>query len=125
MRYVLLVALVAVAALYFTVGLRLGVLNLSGAYLLNAQGTNRYPYRTFDNDQQVTLIGACDVKQGKVVLRFLDPSGTQIAGQECNMPGRFGLNLGAGGASGVYTLEVEYQKFTGHLSLDEQRSGAH
>ncbi|GAA5501630.1 hypothetical protein Dxin01_01366 [Deinococcus xinjiangensis] len=125
MRYVLLVLLAAVAALYFTIGIRIGILDISDVYLFNANGTSTFNYRTFDTDQHIRLLGVCDVKSGEVTLRFLDPNNQQVAGQTCATRGKYSLDLTGGGATGIYTLEVQYKKFTGHLNLDENRFGAH
>lgn len=125
MRYVLLILLAALVALYFTIGIRIGVLNLSDVYLFNATGKGSYPYRTFDTDQNVRLLGVCDVKKGEVTLRFINPNGQQTSGVTCNQPGKFSVDLRGGGVTGVYKLQVEYNKFSGHLKLNESRFGAH
>ncbi len=125
MRYILLILLVALAALYFTIGIRIGVLNLSDVYLFNANGGSSFSFRTFDTDQNVRLSGVCDVKRGEVTLRFTNPAGQQVASAMCNTPGKYGLDLAGGGVTGIYTLKVEYKHFSGHLKLDESRFGAH
>lgn len=124
MRYVLLILLAAVAALYFTLGIRIGLLNLTDTYLFNATGQSSYKYRTHESDQHIALTGTCDVRRGKVTLRFMDPKGTQLAGQECSTAGKFSLSLTGGGQAGDYTLIANYKNFSGHIKLDETRFGA-
>lgn len=125
MRYVLLIALAIVAALYFTIGIRIGVLNISDTYFFNVTGQSSYKYHTYEAGQRIALTGVCDVKKGKVTLRFIDPNGTQLAGQECSTAGKFSLSLTGGGQAGDYTLMANYKNFSGHLKLNETRFGAH
>lgn len=125
MRYLLLLLLAALAALYFTVGIRIGMLNISDMYLFNVSGHSKYNYRTYAADQNIALTGVCDVKSGTVTLRFFDPQGNELGkGQQCAQRGQYALNLVGGGMTGVYKLQVDYAKFTGHLKITETPFGA-
>lgn len=123
MRYILAVLAVALATLYFTVGLRLGALTLTEAYLLNATGTNTYTYAAADAQQRVGVTGACRVRSGAATVRLLAPDGTQIAGQTCH-EGEWSLNVTGGGQSGPYRVVVEFDHYTGRLGLQESHSTA-
>lgn len=120
MRFLLLALVAAVALLYFTFGLRLGYVTLTPTHLLNAQGQNSYAYSLFEDGKSVGVRGTCTVSSGRATLRLVDPSGTQVAGQECP-PGRWSVSLVGSGHPGVYRLYVEFNHYTGTLDLDEVR----
>ena len=120
MRFLFVALAVAVALLYFTVGLRFGYVTLTPTHLLNAQGENKYAFELYEADKNVGVRGTCSVRSGKAVVRLLDPSGTQVAGQTCPK-GEWSLNLLGGGKLGVYRLTVEFDRYSGTLDLKEAR----
>lgn len=122
MRLLVLAVLAALAVLYFTVGLRFGYVTLTETQLFNATGTNTYVFRTLEDRQQVGVTGTCRVRSGRATLRLFGPTGTQVAGQVCQK-GEWSLNVMGSGKTGNYRLEVEFDKYTGSINLNETRAG--
>lgn len=122
MRYVILVVLAALAAWYFTTGIRLGIVTGGTVTMFNANGTSKYPFKTDGPNQQVGVTGSCNVQKGSITLRLLDSRGTQVAGQQCPK-GNWSFNLMSSGEVGEYNVEVQYHAFTGKLTLNETRKG--
>ncbi|MEF2278043.1 hypothetical protein V3W47_07000 [Deinococcus sp. YIM 134068] len=120
MRFLFVALAVAVALLYFTVGLRFGYVTLTPTHLLNAQGENRYAFEVYDEGKSVGVRGTCSVRSGKATLRLLDPRGTQVAGQTCPK-GEWSLSLMGGGQPGIYRLSVEFDRYSGTMDLKEVR----
>ncbi|MDV6373853.1 hypothetical protein [Deinococcus arenicola] len=120
MRVFVVVVLLALATLYFTLGLRLGYLILTPTYMWNATGMNHYTFRVFDENQSVGVRGSCTVKSGKATFRLINSSGTQIAGQVCPR-GKWGLNVMGSGDTGHYRLNIRLEKFTGTINIKEAR----
>jgi hypothetical protein len=119
-RFLFVALAVAVALLYFTVGLRFGYVTLTPTRLLNAQGENRYAFELYDDGRSVGVQGTCSVSGGQATLRLLDPRGTQVAGQTCAR-GNWSLSLLGGGQPGIYRLSVEFDRYTGVMDLKEAR----
>jgi len=122
MRVILVVLALAIGILAAFFGLRVGYLSLTPTWMYNAQGVNSYTYRTYDPSGRIILTGTCDTHSGRATFRVYAPNGAYVAGQEC-IPGRYGINLQAGGEVGLYRLEVTLEHYTGHLDLIEQRAG--
>ena len=120
MRLLLVALALVLTLMYFTFGIRGGYVTLTPTYMLNATGTNRYSYQIYDAGQTVGVQGRCTVRGGTVTLRLLDAKGAQVAGQACPK-GEWALKLVAAGEIGEYTLEVDLNKFTGVLDLEETR----
>lgn len=121
MRYIILVLLIALAALYFTTGIRLGIVTGGGSVqMFNANGVANYPMRTADTLQQIGMVGSCEVTKGTATLRLLNSDGVQLAGQTCSR-GKWSVNLMTGGEIGGYTVQVNYKNFTGKMNLQEAR----
>ncbi|PYE54929.1 hypothetical protein [Deinococcus yavapaiensis] len=123
MRWVLVVLALAIAALAYFFGLRLGYVSLTPTYMFNAQGVNNYSYRTYDANARVILTGRCETRSGVVALRLYSPSNRQVASALCTAGNTFALNLQGGGEVGYYVLNVEFDRFTGMLEIDENRAG--
>lgn len=116
MRVLLVVLALALATLYYTLGLRLGYATLTPLYLLNAQGQTDYPFRLYEAGK-LEVSGSCQGRSGEATLRFLAPDGTELSAVRCP-PGNWTLNLSGSGAVGIYTLSVAYQHYTGRLELN-------
>lgn len=116
MRVFWLLVVVAVAALYFTVGLRAGSLTFTPLYLLNAQGKSTYTFPTYDSGK-LELTGSCQGQSGNVTFRFLAPDGTELSAVRCP-PGTFSLSLSGAGDPGTYTLSANYQHYTGKVEVN-------
>lgn len=125
MRILLVALAAALAALYFTLGLRLGYLTLTETYLLHASGTNTYSFRTLEDRQFVGVTGSCRVSRGRAAVRLYSPLGKQLAGQVCEQGPRndWSLNVLGGGQAGTYRLVVNFDQYTGSINLKEARSG--
>lgn len=122
MRLLVLVLILALAAVYFTIGLRFGYVTLTPTYMWNATGQNSYAFRTLEADQSVGVKGSCQVRSGQAIVRLYDPKGGQVAGQSCQK-GKWALNITGTGAAGNYRLVVDLNKFSGVLDLEEVRGG--
>ena len=120
MRLLVAVLVLALAALYFTFGLRLGYVTLTPTYLFNATGENKYTFRVYDQSQEVGVRGTCKVSSGQATFRLTDPKGTQIAGQVCPR-GQWGLNVLGTGDVGNYKLTIDLEKFSGTIDIKEAR----
>ena len=120
MRVFLVVLVLAAAALYYFIGLRIGYATVTPLYLLNAQGESSYPFRLYEEDtavSKVQITGTCQGRSGLATLRFLAPDGTELSAVRCP-PGRWTLNMGGSGEVGIYKLLVDYQHYTGSLELN-------
>ena len=115
MRVVLAVLAVALAVLYFTLGVRVGAATLTPLYLLNAQGQSKYPFRTYQTGK-LTITGSCQGQGGQATLRLLAPDGTELSAVLCRK-GNWSLDLNGSGEPGTYLLSVDYQHYTGRLEL--------
>jgi hypothetical protein len=120
MRLLVVVLLLALAALYFTFGLRVGYVTLTPTYMVNATGENKYTFRVYDQNQEVGVRGSCSVTSGRATFRLTDPKGTQIAGQVCPK-GQWALNVLGTGDVGNYKLTIDLEKFTGVIDIKEAR----
>ena len=123
MRYFWLLLVVALGALYFFFGLRVGYVSLTPAWMANAQGVSTYHYKLLPADVGTSFVrvaGSCDARGGQVTLSFTAPSGQQVGSQVCR-GGRYSLGLTGQGETGDYLLTVTYQHYTGRLELVEQR----
>ncbi|SMB91558.1 hypothetical protein SAMN00790413_01190 [Deinococcus hopiensis KR-140] len=118
---VFLVVIAAAVLLYFTVGLRLGYVTLMPTQLYNANGQNHYGFEAFEDNQSVGVTGTCRVREGRAVLRLLDPSGKQVATQTC-VPGVWSLQLTGYGQQGFYKLYINFDRYTGVMDLNESRN---
>jgi hypothetical protein len=115
-RVVLVVLILGLVALYFTIGVRLGYATVTPLYLFNAQGKTSYPFRLYDEGQLI-VTGQCEGRSGDATLRFLAPDGTELSSVRCP-PGKWSLNMGGQGLKGIYTLVVDYKKFSGRMELN-------
>lgn len=121
MKWALLITAVAIAALTYFYGLRVGYVTLVPTYMYNAQGVSTYTYQTYPDGTKLGVVGICDTRSGQATLRLYDPSGKFVSGQTC-VKGRYGVSLGAReDAVGFYRLEIELDHYTGRLELDERR----
>ncbi|WP_420596983.1 hypothetical protein [Deinococcus sp.] len=115
MRVFLVILALAAAALYFTLGLRVGYATMTPLYLVNAQGESKYPFRLFEAGK-LEITGECVGQSGNATLRFLAPDGTELSAVRCP-PGTWSLKMSSDGQPGIYTLAVQYQHYTGHLEV--------
>lgn len=117
----LVVALALVLTLvYFTFGLRLGYVTLTPTYMFNATGTNHYSFEAYEPGQIVGVRGSCDVRSGSAVFRLLNERGEQVAGQSCPK-GTWSLTVQAPGDVGRYFLNIDLDKFSGKIDVQEAR----
>ncbi|MFC4455704.1 hypothetical protein [Deinococcus sonorensis] len=117
MRIVIAILLVVLAAtLYFTGGIRLGMVTVMPTWLVNAQGASEYSYRMAGDSVPVQVKGTCNGKSGRIVLRLRDPAGNQVGGQEC-VRGDWAINLQGHNDPGSYRLTLEYDHFTGRVDV--------
>ncbi len=123
MRYFWLLVIVALGALYYFYGLRVGYLTLTPTWMANAQGVSTYKYKLLPADVGTSFVrvaGSCDARAGQVTLSFTSPSGQPVGTQVCR-GGRYSLGLTGQGETGEYLLKVNYLHYTGRLELIEQR----
>ena len=118
MRVFLAILALALAALYFTIGVRLGYATMTPLYLINAQGESRYPFRVYPDSglANLSITGRCVGNKGSATLRFLAPDKTELSAVRCP-PGNWTLDMSSNGTPGIYTLSVDYQHYTGRLEL--------
>ena len=119
MRVFLAVLALALVAVYFTMGVRVGYATMTPLYLVNAQGQSQYPFRVFDDSAsaKLTITGRCVGNSGNATLRFLAPDQTELSAVRCP-PGNWTLEMSTDGKPGIYTLNVTYQHYTGRLELN-------
>ncbi|WP_293914154.1 hypothetical protein [Deinococcus sp.] len=115
-RVVLAVLVLGLVALYFTIGVRLGYVTVTPLYLFNAQGQTSYPFRLYDEGKLV-VNGQCEGRSGLATLRFLSPDGTELSSVKCP-PGKWSLDMSGEGTKGIYTLVVDYKKYSGSMELN-------
>ncbi|MFC6590887.1 hypothetical protein ACFP81_01780 [Deinococcus lacus] len=124
MRVTLAFLALIIAGLYFTVGVRLGMVTLMPVQMFNAEGISNYKFSVPDSKGRVGVKGTCSVSSGKATLVLLDPKGHPLGGAECIRSAQpWAINLMGGGQTGNYTLQINYQKFSGKIDLKEQRGG--
>ncbi|MBB6096832.1 hypothetical protein HNR42_000244 [Deinobacterium chartae] len=116
MRGLLLLLVVALAALYFTIGIRVGYVSEMPTWLFNAQGSNSYAKMVSDTATPVEVSGSCDGRSGRMTLTLRYPNG-QVAGSQACIPGNRRVFLRAGGTPGMYNLRVDLERYTGRVDF--------
>lgn len=119
MRFLMGLLLAAVLGVgYSQGGLRLGIVTLTPTRMWNAQGEAEYTYFNAGvaPGGVVHVSGTCGVFSGSATLRLNGPDGRQVAGQVCGR-GLWSVDLRGTPELGNYRLGVEYQHFSGQLSL--------
>lgn len=116
MKVLLALVVIGLGALYYFMGIKVGLLPDTPLYALNVQGKSEYPFRLYGTGQ-IDVKGSCDVKSGSATVNFLAPDGTPITNPVKCIKGKWSLNMGTQGSAGFYRVTVNYKHFTGILKL--------
>jgi hypothetical protein len=122
MRLILAVLIAAAALVYFTVGVRVGVLMATPVQVFRGNGVGSYAFRAVAGLNSVAVTGECQTRSGVVYLRLIGTQGQQLASSQCPK-GTWLIRLAAPGSNsddsqdGVYHLDVEYFNYTGRLDV--------
>lgn len=119
MRFMIIVLALIVGGLYFTVGVRLGMVTIMPTHMFNAQGLANYTLRIVQEDKTTGVRGTCEVKNGSAVLRLYNTQGVEVGSNSCSQKGKFSVALLTKGAPGNYELRIDYKKFTGKMDIVE------
>lgn len=117
-RWFLLLLAVAAAALYFTVGIRIGVLPLTPAVYANAIGTNVYPISVRTQDAAIDIEYDLSLNAGALEARLYS-LGRELWRQRVtpDRPARGRRSFPVAGGAGFNRMELRLDRATGSVSV--------
>lgn len=119
MRWILVLLILGAAALYFTVGIRVGILPQTPAYYANAVGTNVYPVSVRTPEAQIDVRYEFRVNSGELEVRLVS-QGRELW-RERARPGRTvrgRQSFPVDGGAGISRIELRLDGVTGAVNLD-------
>lgn len=121
MQVILVVLALIVGGLYFTVGLRAGLVTMMPTQMIAAKGEGNYTFRITEEGNRVGVKGTCTATKGSANFYMTDPQGRVQQSASCQPGQTWGINLMAGSSPGLYKLRVEYNNFSGKIDIAERR----
>lgn len=123
MQVLVAVFLLIAGGLYFTTGIRLGMVTMMPTTMFGAKGVSEYKLRTHEMGSRVGANGTCEAKKGSVEFVMVGPDGKLHQKALCRSGKKVKINVMAGGKPGMYKLRATYKNFDGKVELVEARDG--
>ncbi|MFN8509601.1 MAG: hypothetical protein U0Z75_03405 [Deinococcaceae bacterium] len=116
MRSLIVLLLVGLAAWYFTIGIRFGLVTEWPTQIFNGNGTSTYEKEIFTPKYPLNIRGTCNTLSGKLTIRVLTPSRQVLASTVCTKgPKNVSINLVPG--VGKYPLELKFERYFGSIDV--------
>lgn len=118
MRVLLVLLAGAILALYLTIGVRIGFLTVTPAWLWNANGTNTYGIDVHAERSRIVLDVESQIRGGEVGLRLVAPGGRTVWRAEVSPDRNLRRSYTIQAPTlGEYRFRAEYLDTTGQLSV--------
>ena len=119
MRWILLLLILGAAGLYFTVGIRVGIVPQTPAFFANATGTNVYPVSVRTPEAEIEVRYELSVNSGELEVRLVS-QGRELWRQRA-LPGRTvrgRQSFPVDGGAGLNRIELRLDGVTGSANLN-------
>ncbi len=116
MRQLLVIALIGIAVWYFTIGVRVGLIGTWPTTLLNAKGTNNYPFTVLRDGNTLSVTGSCTTWGGKLEVYILGPRREVLGSALCSKATQT-LNMRVRAVKADYNVQVKMEAYSGRLEF--------
>ena len=93
MQVILVVLALIMGGLYFTVGLRAGLVTMMPTQMIAAKGEGNYTFRITEEGNRVGVKGTCTATKGSANFYMTDPQGRVQQSASCQPGQTWGLSL--------------------------------